>query len=143
MVDAKAMARCECKLEISELERFLQTWLFFGLLQETLGEIFHRRDFVDITRSKAVISTKKLPARLKQWMSDPTLDDELLTHLYRCLHMTFLALLAAPRTIDSSLKIGIAATAEILGTALILAGRARDISTELFSTSGYWGDFDE
>lgn len=52
MVDAEAMARCESKLEIFELERFLQTWLFFGLMQETLGENFHRRDFVDITRPK-------------------------------------------------------------------------------------------
>lgn len=75
-------------------------------------------------------------------MSDPTLDHERLTHLYRCLHMTFLALVATPRTFDSSLKIGIAATAEVVGTALFLAGRARDISTELFSTLGCWGDFD-
>jgi hypothetical protein len=70
---AEIMSRYESKLEISELERFLQTWLFFGLLQETLGEIFDQHDFVHATRSKVVISTKKLPEKLKQWMSDPNL----------------------------------------------------------------------
>ena len=35
-VDAALMSQYESKMETSELERFLQTWLFFGLLQETL-----------------------------------------------------------------------------------------------------------
>lgn len=63
--DAAMMSLYESKLEISELEAFLQTWLFFGLLQETLGEIFDHHDFVRTTPSKVVISTKKLPERLR------------------------------------------------------------------------------
>ena len=61
--DAEIMAQYESKLEISELERFLQTWLFFGLLQETLGELFDQHDFVHATCSRVVISTKKLPEK--------------------------------------------------------------------------------
>jgi hypothetical protein len=142
-LDAEIMSQYESKLEISELERFLQTWLFFGLLQETLGEIFDQHDFLDATRSKVVISTKKLPEKLKQWMRGPTINQERLTHLHQCLQMTLVALIATPRIFNTKLKIGIAATAEVIGTALILAAKTRDISDEPLPALGWWGDLDE
>jgi hypothetical protein len=86
MSEAEMMALYESKLEISELQSFLQTWLFFGLLQETLGEIFDQPDFTHATGSKLVISTKKLPEKLKQWMSDPNLNQKHLSHLHQCAH---------------------------------------------------------
>jgi hypothetical protein len=98
---------------------------------------------VYVTRSKVVISKKKLPEKLKQWMSDPNLNQKRLTHLHQCLHMTLVALVATPRIFDTKLKIGIAAAAEVIGTALILAAKARDISTKLLPALGWWGDFDE
>ena len=143
MRDASYMSLFEPTLVISELERFLQTWLFFGLLQETLGELFDQDDFMRSTHFKVIISTKTLPERLRQWMNDPNLDQKRLTHLHQCFKMTLLALVATPREFDANLKIGIAATAEIIETSLILAAKARDISTELVSTLGCWGDFDE
>jgi hypothetical protein len=48
----------ESTLETSELERFLQTWPFFGILQEILGQIFDHNDVVRATHSKIVISTR-------------------------------------------------------------------------------------
>lgn len=143
MVDAEIMSLYESKLEISGFERFLQTWLFFGLLQETLGEIFDQDDFVRAINSKLVITTKKLPGKLKQWMSDPNLNQKRLTHLHQCLQMTLVALVATPRVFDTKLKIGIAATAEVIGTSLILAAKARGISTELLPALGCWGDLDQ
>lgn len=142
-VDAVSMSLYGSKLEISELERFLQTWLFFGLLKETLGENFEQDDFVRATHSKVVISTKKLLGKLEQWMSDPSLNKERFTHLHQCLQMAMLALFATPGVFDTKLKISIAATAEVIGTALILAARQRDISTELFPALWVWGDLDE
>lgn len=65
-VTAEIMSQHESKLEISALERFLQTWLFFGLLQETLSETFDQNDFVHSTPSKVLISTRKLPEKLRQ-----------------------------------------------------------------------------
>ncbi|MCJ1358843.1 MAG: hypothetical protein MMC33_008843 [Icmadophila ericetorum] len=143
MTDAEAMARYEFKLQISELERFLQTWLFFGLLQEMLDDIFDQDDFVRATHSKLVLSTKNLPEKLRQWMSDPNLDQKRLTHLHRCLQMTLVALVATPRVFDTKLKIGIAATAEVISAALILAAGSRDIDTILLPPLGLWGDLDD
>ena len=143
MVDASTTSLYEPTLVISELERFLQTWLFFGLLQETLGELFDQDDFVRGTHFKVVISTKTLPGKLRQWMNDPNLDQKRLTHLHQCLKMTLIALVATPREFNAKLKIGIAATAEIIGTSLILAAKARDISTGIVSNLLYWGNFDE
>lgn len=143
LVDARTASFYESALVISELERFLQTWLFFGLLQETLGERFVQDDFVHRTHSKVVISTKALPGKLRQLMNDPNLDHKRLTHLYQCLTMTMIALNATPKEFNAKLKISIAATAEIIDTSLILAAEARDISTEIVSTSWCWGDFDE
>lgn len=143
MQDAALMALFEHKLEMPELQRFLQTLHFFGLLQETLGEIFDQHYFVHATRSKVVISTKKLPEKLKQWMSDPNLDQKRVVHLEQCLYMTFIALTATPGTFDTKLKIGIAATAEAIGAALILTAKARDIRVKLLLTSCAWGGLDE
>ena len=129
-------------IETSELERFLQTWLFFGLLQEVLGEMFNQDDFMRATQSKVVISTKELPTKIRQWMSDPCLDQKRLLHLQQCFRMTMVALCATPRVFDRKLKLGIAATAEVIDTALGLAAKARDISPEYLPTLA-WGDFDE
>ena len=76
-------------------------------------------------------------------MNDPNLDQKRLTHLYQCLKMTLIALVATLREFNAKLKIGIAATAVIIGTTLILAAEATDIGTELVSTPWCWGDFDE
>ena len=51
---------------VSELESFLQTWLFFGLLRELLGELYRHEDFVAVGEtnpsSTRVVSTSKLLA---------------------------------------------------------------------------------
>jgi hypothetical protein len=57
--------------------------------------------------------------------------------------MTLVALVATPRIFDTNMKIGIAATAEVIDTALILAAKARDISKKLLPASRGWGDLDE
>jgi hypothetical protein len=146
MVDAGSMSLYESALEMSELERFLQTWLFFGLLQELLGDdLFDPNDFVrPATHSNTVvISTKVLPAKLRQWMMrDQGLDQQRLDHLRQCLHMTYLALFATPVAFNTKVKIAIAATAEVLSTAVILAAKAGGVPDFLVSL-GCWGDFDE
>ncbi|MCJ1385391.1 hypothetical protein MMC17_008514 [Xylographa soralifera] len=101
MVDARLTSLYASKLETSELERFLHTWLFFGLLQEVLDELFNQDDFLCVIHSKVVLSTKKLPGKLKQWMGDSSLDQKHLTHLQQCLKMTLIALNATPKIFDT------------------------------------------
>ncbi|KIW70239.1 hypothetical protein, variant 2 [Phialophora macrospora] len=146
LVDAGSVSLYECTLETSDLERFLQTWLFFGLLQELLGDgLFDPNDFVRAAThsNTVVISTKELPARFRQWMREPKLDQQRLDHLRQCLHMTHLALVATPSAFNTKVKIGIAATAEVVSTAVILAAKARGMSTDFLVSLGCWGDFDE
>ena len=63
---------------VNQLERFLQTWLFFGLLQEVLGELFRHEDFVcTIARGSSyerVLSTAKLNRLLNERFSDHRVD---------------------------------------------------------------------
>jgi hypothetical protein len=74
-------------------------------------------------------------------MRDPNLDQKRLAHLHQCLHMTYLALTATPSAFNRKVKIGIAATAEAIGTALILAARL-GISSELLLTLVGWSVVD-
>ncbi|MCJ1451371.1 hypothetical protein MMC28_001707 [Mycoblastus sanguinarius] len=51
-----------------EVERFLQAWLYFGMIQEILGMAIPTADFVRLDESKAsFITTEKLRSYLHRW----------------------------------------------------------------------------
>ena len=52
--------------QIKELEAFLQTWLFFGLLRECLGEL-EKEDFILREGKVPHITTAKLKEKLEKW----------------------------------------------------------------------------
>ena len=96
VLEAKAISLYLSKLETSELEQLLQTWLFFGPLQEALGEMFNQNDFMRVTQSKVIIATKEFARLIRQWISGPCHDQTQLTHLQRSLKVTMIALHATP-----------------------------------------------
>ena len=75
------------RISLSELEAFLQTWLFFGLLKEILGDVFDSSQYVIVATeaspqpgiapissswpsnsSKREVNTSKLVPAIKVWM---------------------------------------------------------------------------
>ena len=53
---------------VSELECFLQTWLFFGLLAELLGTLYDHDNFVvkSVHDGDPILSTKELQALIEK-----------------------------------------------------------------------------
>ena len=62
-------ARLDSKpLKKSALEGFLQSWLFFGVLEEVLGVPIALEDFIDpINYGSSHVITNKLPTYIKAW----------------------------------------------------------------------------
>ncbi|MCJ1267073.1 hypothetical protein MMC22_006958 [Lobaria immixta] len=109
----------------SELEAFLQTWLFFGLLQEILGELYSHEDFVlqDEAASSptTVVSTSKLLALMDTWIRSIAMIDPNRRISYHriseCLWLARTTLQAVPADFNPSQKYSIASMAELIGLA--------------------------
>ncbi len=112
-------------LPSAELEPFLQTWLFFGLLHEVLGDLYRYEDFVstslDGESEKTIVTTANLIGRLQIWEAKITQDKDSLIpiykHIAKCLNLTFACLVIKYPTFDNDLKFHLASVAELLGYA--------------------------
>ncbi|CAF9932896.1 MAG: hypothetical protein HETSPECPRED_008475 [Heterodermia speciosa] len=63
---------------IEETAGLLQSWLFFGLLQSTLGDLYDANDFVsEREEGIKVLSTERLESRLHQWTIRNALEPDL------------------------------------------------------------------
>ena len=105
-----------------ELESFFQTWLFFGLLHEILGDLCFPQDFIRASQEAPdeVISTSKLISIIETWVSR-VINDETATiyeHLAECLRVTYAALRAVNSAFDQRIKLSIASTGEVLAYAV-------------------------
>ena len=117
----------------AELEPFLQNWLFFGLLNEVLGELYRHEDFVitvlDGETEKTVVTTVDLLSRLEEWETKLTQDKNSLMALYehiaKCLNLAYACLTIAYPAFDNDLKFHLASVAETLGYA---ASKACDVA---------------
>ena len=101
-----------------ELESFFQTWLFFGLLHEVLGDLCSPQDFIRTSQEAAdkVISTSNLISIVEAWVSS-VIDGETATtyeHLAECLRVTYAALRAVNSAFDQRIRLSIASTGELL-----------------------------
>ena len=113
-----AVPRCE-------LEPFLQNWLFFGLLNEVLGDLYRHEDFIttvlDGGTEKTIVTTADLLSRLEEWEAKITQDkDSLVTvyeHIAKCLNLAHACLTIEYPDFDNDLKFHLASVAEILGFA--------------------------
>ena len=108
-----------------ELESFLQNWLFFGLLNEVLGDLYRHEDFVDTflerETERTIVTTADLVSRLEEWEAKITQDKNSLMvvyeHIAECLNLAHACLKIAYPAFDSHLKFHLASVAEILGYA--------------------------
>lgn len=105
-----------------ELESFFQTWLFFGLLHEILGDLCTPQDFIQASQEApdTVISTSNLISITETWVSKVVNGDIVTTyeHLAECLRVTYAALRAVNLEFDQRIKLLIASTGELLAFAV-------------------------
>ena len=107
------------------LEAFLQNWLFFGLLNEVLGDLYRHEDFIttssDSENEKIIVTTANLITRLEDWEARITQDKDssmaVYEHIAKCLHLTHACLTIQYPTFDNYLKFHLASVAELLGYA--------------------------
>ena len=117
----------------AELESFLQNWLFFGLLNEVLGDLYRHEDFVDTfldgETERTIVTTADLVSRLEEWEAKITQDKDSLMavyeHIAECLNLAHACLNIAYPAFDNDLKFHLASVAEILGYA---AAKACDVA---------------
>ncbi len=110
-----------------ELESFFQTWLFFGLVHEILGDLCSPQDFIRASQEvpDKVMSTSNLISIIETWISKVINGDIVATydHLAECLRVTFAALLAVNPAFDQRIQLSIASTGEVLESAVNKAFR--------------------
>ena len=115
----------------SELEPFLQSWLFFGLLTELLGSFFDHDSFVSKSKkntSLTIVSTTVLQSSTEKWIScvkikENTVQKALYEHACHCIELTWKVLRAVGPDFDHRVKFSIAAVAEFLASAVEKAYR--------------------
>lgn len=131
-------------------QSFLQTWLFFGLLQEVLSTSFRHEDFVreipDGSRSRSVLSTAKLRDLLDKWTESATDDQNFdltrVEYLRRCFKVTYLALAAAPTNFSVDLKFAIASVTEAVMETVQRTCKLKEMDS-VFSETIPWMIFDD
>ncbi|KAK0509186.1 hypothetical protein JMJ35_008557 [Cladonia borealis] len=107
---------------ISELERFLQTWLFFGLLAEVLGDLYDHDVFVAESSDtrELILSTKDLQSLLEKritWVAtlEKTVQKQLYEHAGKCVEITWKA---RRLDFDPRVRNSIGAVAELIASAI-------------------------
>ena len=109
----------------AKLEPFLQNWLFFGLLNEVLGELYRHDDFLttvfDGRIEKTIITTASLLSRLAEWEAKIKEDEgtlmDMYQHVAKCLNLTDACLAVQCPGFDNHFKFHLASVAEIVGYA--------------------------
>ena len=109
----------------AKLEPFLQNWLFFGLLNEVLGELYRHEDFLttvfDGQIEKTIITTANLLSRLAEWEAKIKEDEgtlmDVYQHVAKCLNLTDACLAVQNSGFDNHFKFHLASVAEIVGHA--------------------------
>lgn len=149
--------------ETKPFESLCQTWLFFGLLREILGDAFRENDFLQINRSKApsCINTAKLITLLQDWktpmmstvppgpydiqtwnaitekLSHGDVTDTMFGHWKHCLRITadLLTITIHIPNFNRNIRLSIASTAEVISQAL---SQAFDFRKVVFAWTISW-----
>ena len=100
-----------------ELEAFCQTWLFFSLINEFLGDFCKAADFVrpESAGDIKTLSTSRLPKLVRRWVESIEDGSSTITydHIAKCLYTTFNTLEAAGPEFDWRIKFCIASIGEL------------------------------
>ena len=106
----------------SEPECLLQTWLFFGLLAEVLGDLYDHSVFVTESSDtgERILSTKDLQFLLEKritWVAtlERTVQKQLYEHVGKCIDITWKA---RRSDLDPRVKYSIGAVAELIASAI-------------------------
>lgn len=125
------------QLPLEEVEAFFQTWLFFGLLQEVLRDLYKSEDFVAHAElnllAVRVLSTSKLLGLIDSWISTTSSGPELAdltfyNHISKCLWLVKRLLRIVTIEFNASLKYTIASIAESIGLAASKAFNVQPIN---------------
>ncbi len=113
-----------------DLESFLQTWLFFGLLAELLAGLFSHDRFVSKSErdGRPIISTKQLLSMIEQRFEyvrtlDKPAQKKFYVHAVRCIDLTTRILPVAAPDFDCAVRNSIASVTELLGNAIDKANK--------------------
>ena len=117
-----------------DFESFCQTWLFFGLINEFLGDICRSDDFVRRGEGGEgrILSTSRLPGLIEQWMKsvEDGSSDVNYEHVATCLRLTYATLTAAGSEFDASVKFCIASVGELFEYAANIAFRVENLVSD-------------
>ncbi|KAG6988574.1 hypothetical protein G7Y79_00071g097450 [Physcia stellaris] len=116
-----------------ELEDFFQTWLFFGLIHEFMGELCNRETFFrKFDDGKVVLSTSALPDIVSQWAASIKCGSSSLSydHVAQCLHRVVTTLRAAGPAFDPNIELSIASLGELLEFAANEAFDTKDLTVD-------------
>ena len=101
-----------------DLEAFFQAWLFFGLINEVLGDLCTADNFVRITASNnnEVITTSQLPTILDTWVQRVQQGDSKRSyeHVAGCLRLVHAVLQVTGPTFDPNLLFSLVSVGELL-----------------------------
>ena len=108
-----------------EIEPILQTWLFFGLLHEILGNLYGPEDFIrdtnDADGHRKVLTTSTLVGLLYQWVvqiQSKTIERPSYDHIAECLRLYWAVLYAVPEDFSETMKISLASIGEVIEIAV-------------------------
>ena len=109
----------------SELACFLQTWLFFGLLAEILGDLYDHDTFVTESSDtkEQILQTKDLPSLIEKritWIAtlEKPVQKQLFEHACKCIDVTWKARRLDIRNLDPRINYSIGAVAEFIASAI-------------------------
>ena len=109
----------------SELACFLQTWLFFGLLAETLGDLYDHDTFVtkSLDTKERILTTKDLQCLMEKriaWIAtlEKAVQKQLFEHAGKCIDITWKAQRLDIMNLDPRIKYSIGAVAEFIASAI-------------------------
>lgn len=130
-----------------ELESFCQTWLFFGLIHEMLGNSYNLEDYVSVRENGRgpvkALSTSKLNQNIKGWV-DSIRDGNtngFPTHqrVAECLRLARGTLFVINSKIDPEIEVSLVSLAQNLAYAADRAFDYKSQSVRLWpQTSSYW-----
>ena len=101
----------------NELEDLFQTWLFFGLIHEIVGDLCTADSFIRrLEDNTVVVSTLGLLDLVGQWVESVKSGSSCLTydHIAQCLHRVSAILRGAGPSFDQNIKLSIASVGELL-----------------------------
>ena len=108
-----------------EIEPILQTWLFFGLLHEILGNLYRHEDFIrdteDADGHRKVLNTSTLVGLLDQWVvqiQSKTIERPSYDHIAECLRLCWGVLYAVPEDFSQAMKLSLASVGEVIEIAV-------------------------